>query len=363
MDIRIPIYGLILVYYFIQQNAINVTKAKNSLATFACVLLGIQSGLRHIVVGPDTIGYYLNFKMTASSNWNDIISALFVSADQFRDPAYGIIVKAFTTVIPSWQFFLIALAVLYFYGLRKILIRYVETSEGVLFAITLYMSLFSIIALSGIRQQITIALSMILIPLVEDKKWKCVVPIVLMGSLIHISFLFYLAFIPLQMIKENYMRPLVFLSIIMIPIVATSAKSIVGAMASQLENEYYMAYATKSASEMKPYTYIALCSIISIFLFMGYEYLKSAPRFFTSALILMTISMPLIMLDGTMIRIGQYFTIYMMLSIPYVIERKYNKSLFFVLILILCCMSFTNSNIYHFCWETISSRIYNPWGV
>lgn len=353
-------FCLILVYYFILRNKSNVQKSKDSLATFACILFCLQSGLRHIIVGPDTAGYYINFKMTAEKSWNEVLSALFVSADEFRDPAYPIIVKAFSTIFPSWQLFLIALAILYFYGLRKILTKYVETAEGVLFALTLYMSLFSIIALSGMRQQITMALSMIMIPFVEGKKWKVVLPIVLIGSLVHISFLFYLAFVPLQIIKRKNMKALIGLSIILIPIVATSAKSIVGFMASQIENDYYMAYA-QSVSEVKPYTYVFLCSAVSVFLFGRYKYLKLAPHFFTSALILMTVTVPLILLDGTMIRIGQYFTIYMMLSIPYVIERKYNKSLFFMLILVLCYMIFRQPSIYHFCWDTIPGINYNPW--
>ncbi len=363
MDIRIPIYFLILTCYFIQKNRINATNAKKTLATFACILFAIQSGLRHIVIGPDTASYYSSFKITAEKNWNEVLSALFVSADEFRDPAYEIIVKAFTTIIPSWQMFLILLAVLFFYGLRNIIVRYIETIDGVLFALTLYMSLFSIIALSGMRQQITMALSMILIPMVEDKKWKIVLPVVLMGSLIHISFLFYLAFIPLQMIKKDNMRILIIFSIILIPIVATSAKSIVGFMASQVENEYYMVYAQKSVSEVKPYTYVLLCSFISIFLLTGYKYLKQAPQFYTSALILMTITVPLIMLDGTMIRIGQYFTIYMMLSVPYIIEHKYSKKIYLFIIILLCFMTFSKSNIYYFCWETLPGINYNPWSI
>lgn len=363
MDIRIPIYCLILIYYFIQRNNYNIVNAKNSLATFACILLCMQSGLRHIVIGPDTAGYYGSFCLTYTKTWDEVLSPLNNSIDEFRDPGYDIIVKAFTSIFPSWQLFLLALAILYFYGLRKILTKYVEDLEGVLFAITLYMSLFSIIALSGMRQQITMALSMILIPLVEDKNWKIVIPIVLIGSLIHISFLFYLAFIPLQMIKRNNMKSIILLSIILIPFVLTSAKSIVGFMASQIENEYYMSYAQKNISEVKPYTYVILCSCISIFLFIGYKYLKTAPQFFTSALILMTVTVPLIVLDGTMIRIGQYFTIYMMLSVPYVIRRKYNKRLFFFLILILCLMTFSRYDEYHFCWESIAGRLYKPWSI
>lgn len=363
MDIRILIFALILVYYFILKNKTNTIEAKNSLITFSCILLCLQSGLRHIVIGPDTAGYYGSFCLTHTKTWDEVLLPLYTSTNEFRDPGYEIIVKAFTSIFPSWQLFLLALALLYFYALRNILTKYVEDLEGALFAITLYMSLFSIIALSGIRQQITMALSMILIPLVEDKKWKVVLPIVLSGSLIHISFLFYLAFIPLQMIKKDNMKILIIFSIILIPIVATSAKSIVGFMASQVENDYYMSYAQKSVSEVKPYTYVLLCSSISIFLFTGYKYLKTAPQFFTSALILMTITVPLIMLDGTMIRIGQYFTIYMMLSVPYLIKRKYNKNLFFFLILILCLMLFSKHDEYHFCWESIAGILYNPWSI
>lgn len=362
MDIRIWIFLIVLIAYLVGRNNKDIVKAKNNLAVLSCVLLGLQSGLRHICVGPDTSGYYNSFMSNARSSWSDVISGLFVGADEFRDPAYNIIEKVFSTIIPSWQLFLIALAFLYFYALWKLLSKYVETSEGVLLAVMLNLALFNIIALSGMRQQITMSLSMILIPMVEDRRWKSVIPIVLVGSLIHISFLFYLAFIPFQMIKRDNLKFIVVVSLFLVPVIATSARSIVGFMASQIENEYYMGY-TNSVQEVKPYTYIALCSMISIFLLSGYKYLREAPQFLTSAVILMTILVPLIMLDGSMIRIGQYFTIYMMSSLPWVIERKFGKWLYLYIIIVLCYLSFSVPNRYYFFWESVTGYIFEPFGI
>lgn len=362
MDIRIWIFLIVLIAYLIERNNKNVVRVKNNLAVLSCVLLGLQSGLRHICVGPDTSGYYNSFMSAAHSSWSNVMSNLFVNADEFRDPAYPIIEKVFSTIIPSWQLFLVVLAFLYFYALWKLLNRYVETPEGVLLAVTLNLALFNIISLSGMRQQITMALSMLLIPMVEYRRWKLVVPIVLAGSLIHISFLFFLAFIPFQIINRDKQKFVAFISIGLIPIIATSARSIVGFMASQIENEYYMEY-TNSVQEVKPYTYVALCSAVSIFLLSGYRYLREAPQFFTSAIILMTISVPLTMLDGSMIRIGQYFTIYMMLSLPWVIERKFGKMLYLYIIIVLCYLAFSVPNKYFFFWESVDNIIFEPFGI
>lgn len=349
MDTRIIIFILVFLYYLFLGEKRNNPKAKNKLVWFSCALLILQSGLRHVEVGADTIGYYSGFMNTMKMGWSELL----LVTSESRDPGYRIVAKAFSSIIPEWQVYLIALATLFYYAMGRLWQRYINSAEGVLLATVLVLSLFNVIALSGIRQMITMSISMLLIPYIEQKKWKVVVPVLLLGSFIHLSILFVFAFIPLQYIKKGKYKMLIGLAIIMIPIVIVYARTIVGFMAMQTENEYYMGYA-ETVNEAKPYAYIALCSIISLFLFINYKSLKNAPTFFSSALVLMTLSFPLIIQDGTMIRIGQYFTIYIMLSIPLVLDGKQSKNLFYFGMISVLLLFMLNSKFdYHFFWENV----------
>lgn len=353
MDIRIIIFILVLAYYIIFGSKRNTARSKNKLVLFSCILLTLYSGMRHISVGPDTIGYYHTFLDVLSLGWSEVFAPFFVDSTEFRDPAYRLVVKLFSSIFPYWQLYLLAIATLYYYAMGKLWKRYIHSSEGVLLAVMLVLALFAIISLSGIRQQITMAISMLMIPYVEEKKWKVVIPTVLLSSLIHVSLLLFLAFIPFQYIRKDSYRFFIGVAIVMIPLVTFFSQIIVGIMAAQLDNEYYMGYAEHSSTG-GAYAYVIMCSLISIFLFANYSRLKKAPTFFSSALVLMTITVPLIMHDGTMIRIGQYFTIYMMLSLPFVIDMSVDRrNLYGIMMIVLLYYILQSPSDYHFFWENV----------
>lgn len=363
MSIKIIIILIILFYYLLLKGDRDRIRAKNQLAYLSCFLLVIYSGFRHVLVGSDTYGYYGSFMSAARGSWADAFSGFFVTLEELRDPLYPIIEKLFSSLIPSWQLYLLALAILFYYAVYRLWKRYITSPEGVLLAMMLMLSLFSVIALSGIRQQITISISMLLIPYVEEKRWKVAIPIIIVGSLIHVSLLFLLGFIPLQSIKQKNYKILIGASIILIPIISLFAKNIVGILAGFIKNDYYMGYAIVESGG-KPYAYMALCTIISIFLFINYIKLKTAPRFFLSALVLMTITFPLIIQDGSLIRVGQYFTIYIMLSLPHVLDRLKNRNVIYIAVILLLTMYVaTDTSEYYFFWESVHEINFKPFGL
>ena len=170
MNLNIFIFLIVLVFYLLTANQPNQINSKKNLIILACTLLALQSGLRHVSVGPDTYGYYGSFVSTIGMNWIEVFAGFFVDADEFRDPGYRVVEKLFSFIIPSWQFYILTLAVLFYYSMGRLWYRYISTKEGVLLALLLVLTLFNIIAMSGIRQQITMTLSMFLIPL--DKELK-----------------------------------------------------------------------------------------------------------------------------------------------------------------------------------------------
>lgn len=345
---------LYFVYSHIQNN--NVTK----FITWGCVLLGLEAGLRHIAVGPDTPTYYMFFQQACNSSWTEVFQGFTSGAENFRDPAFAVIEKLFGTILPSWQLFLIAVAAFYFYGLWRVLTRYIETLEGALLAFVLYLSLFNIVALSGLRQCIATGIAFLVIPLINDRKWKIVIPTVVIGATIHISLLVILALIPLILLPDKIKKIFYFISIVLIPIVAVSARSIITYVVGFIANDYYSGYAN-AVQEDDPIVYVALCSIISIYEYCNYNKLTSLDKtsFIVPCNILMTLAVPLIFLDGTIIRIGQYFTLYMTISLPLIFDQSsYRKVAYFGCIAFLAFRILTSSGEYYFFWETAPGFMY-----
>lgn len=354
MNSSLIILMLIFIAYIFLKG--NIEYGKRNLIIFGCILLTLESGLRHISVGPDTYTYYKIFISTCDTSWNKLFTVIFDSASELRDPAFLIVQKIFYSIVPSWQIFLLFVSSFYFYALGRLFNKYIPSISGVFFAFVLYLALFHIIALSGIRQQITMSLSMLIIPWINDRKWFKTLIVICVGSMIHISMLFIVLLIPLMYVSPQKAKLIYIFAILLIPIVAINARPIVAYMASFLESDYYSQYA-KVENQANPMLYVILCSLISIYQCYNSKYLLRihSIRFIVPTCILMTLFVPLIFLDGTMIRIGQYFTLYMMVSLPVLfLKVKCGRIIQLIMILYLSFTILRNPVEYSFFWT------YNP---
>ena len=130
-------------------------------------------------------------------------------------------------------------------------------------------------------------------------------------------------------------------------------------LSSFLENSYYSTYGELEAQGGAT-LYIALMEMLSLFCYVAFfrADLKKNKRLSLMYIMLplLTLTVPLINLTGTMIRIGQYFTIYMMLLVPYAIDfiaKGKSRQLFYlssIAALILLCLKSGSFN-YQFFWQ------------
>lgn len=78
------------------------------------------------------------------------------------------------------------------------------------------------------------------------------------------------------------------------------------------------------------------------------------------AAVMMTLLVPLILRGGTAIRIGQYFTVYMMVSLPWIMERSNMRKIYYTAMIGVLVLSLitTPAMEYHFFWNSTGSYIY-----
>lgn len=356
MNIKLVILTIIVLAYLFQTNS---PRSRKNLIVLVCSLFALESGLRGIEVGNDTSSYYMSYYDIIGTQWSEIIVALFKSSTEVRDPGFAVVVKAIGSVIPSWQVYCLISAIFLYISIGKLWNRYIETRLGVLFAAILWLNLFDIIALGGMRQMLTTAIAFYIIPYVEEKRWMIVVPAVIIGSLIHISLLFFMAFVVLSFVPASLYKKMLFVATFLVPVVGIFSQQIMVLMINSMENDYYQGYA-EVAEGAKAYTYVYLCTTLSIFIFINYKFLKTAPNFFMMAAVMMTLLVPLILRGGTAIRIGQYFTVYMMVSLPWIMERSNMRKIYYTAMIGVLVLSLitTPAMEYHFFWNSTGSYIY-----
>lgn len=363
MDIRIYLFSTVLLLGFVF-SLNNTNKKTKWYVILITLLLILDSSLRHLSIGPDTSTYYMFFNDVQLESWSDIFKSF---GDTYlrgegKDPGYSLLVKTFQLFSTDFNLYLFVIASWFFIPLGIILYRFSTHIFQLVFAFVLYIALFRIIALSGIRQQIATGFTFIAFIYFQKKQYKKYFIAIFLGSFIHISLLLFLLLYLVNVFVDKKIKILHWLTFLSVPLVIIFANIIVLFMASFIKNDYYSDYGLKEMSGGAQ-TYVGLILLISFscLLFLKKDFFNNNynNKVFYSNLPLLTFFSPLIMLDGSMIRMGQYFTIYLMLLIPFLFDYITKKGslriyLYSFSIVLIILFSLSTPTKYYFFWEHVS---------
>lgn len=362
MDLRIPTYILILFFglmFKIWSQKNRQINARKYYIIVMCIILVLQSGLRGLSVGPDTPGYLNWFNELKDISWqqifNNFIEAYIYNKD--KDPGFPLLVKIIQLTGMNFQTFLMVIAIFYFGALGVFLFKNTENLKDIILAFVLYVALFQIIGLSGIRQQVTTGIAFLSLKFIKDSDfWKFSL-LILLGSTIHISLMLMFLLYFLAQISSLKIRYMYYLPIVIFYILIELARSIAAFLASLTRNDYYMEYLY--TDQGGGFVYVTTAFFVAVFGFINIKKTiqhNNNYKIYYSAILLMTFFVPLILVDGTLIRIGQYFSLYMMVFVPMVINNLRldygSKNMIFAFtISFLILLSFRSSFSYMFFWQ------------
>lgn len=362
MTARFVIYIIVILLGFVLSLWKSHSRSKRIFYVFFIItLLILESSLRSVNVGPDTLSYYFAFIDITNTGWREIWSSFFDSyvLGSGKDPGFLVFMKTVQLFSKNFQFFLFVCALLFFVPLGMIFYRYSDRLIQLVFAFTFYLAIFHIVALSGIRQQIATGFAFIaFLSLGKKQYWKSIV-FILIGSVIHISAVLFLAVPFLHLFGGKVLKPLHLGTLILVPFVALTSNSIIFNLASFLPNDYYSGYGAENTVG-GAITYIALMSLLSLFCYIAIrkKHLQedTTVSFFYIMLPLLTLTAPLTSLSGAMIRVGQYFTVYMTLLVPFAIDRiafgKNKDIIYIVAVITLIALSLRGEGFqYEFFWQ------------
>lgn len=359
MDIRIIIYALIFIFGFAFSTHNSNKKSREYLIKLYSIIFILESCLRGTSVGPDTFGYFLEFESVKNATWNSVLEA-FPKAyiyGEGKDPGFHVLIYLLQSIYVEWQFFLFIIACLFFIPFGMIIYRNTTKGIQIVFAYTLYLALFNIVALSGIRQQIATSLCFISVLLLQKNKEKSALLIILAASTIHISAVLFLSLIFFNRLKPKLLKTTHLIAILLIPVVLAFSQYIVAFLGGMMTFDYYTVYGERTPEMVTP-VFVILVDGISILCYFFLDKIfisQSGNKLFYAMLPMLTILVPLIVLDGAMIRMSQYFTLFLPLIIQSTIEYKFgntsiNRTTYLVAIGVLTMLALNSSFNYTFFW-------------
>ncbi len=325
-------------------------------------VLLLQTSLRSVSVGSDTINYYELFMEVQSMSWSEIWDEFlgryfFGTHDQ--DIGYNILQKLFGSLTGSWQGFVFFANLLFFVPLGILMNRYTTAMIQLVFAYVLYTTMFHIISLSGGRQLYSIGFTLLAFLYMDKRRFVWSLAWIVAGLTIHMTTVLFLVPLLLSRLNPKYLKKIHLFSFAMVPVVLMFTNQIIILFSTTVGMEQYSKYGMAEVQGGTS-TFITLLLMVSLFCYIAFKDIdllnsKSMANLYIMVP-LFTVLGPLIHSNGSMIRISMYFHLYMMLLIPLAINRFFNgferTVAYSLIIIVLIVLSLRGGGlIYHFYWQ------------
>lgn len=327
---------------------------------FVCIILILQSALRHVAVGADTYAYYLKFEEIKLTSWQEIwenFRSVYVLGEG-KDAGYPLIQKVFQLFSEEYRIFLFFVAVIFFSSLGYFIYTQTKHISDVFVAIAIYEVLFySFFSITGLRQTLATAFTFWGLHFIRQRKLWQYTLLLICAAFIHKSVLLFYPFYFIA--RLNRPRQLLSASFVIFPFMFVFGRSVAGIMALLSAQDNYMGYALSEANPTGAVDF-------SIFLLgcgiLGWIALRNAKQrnndmpIIYNAISIAIIFTPLTWIDSSLMRIVQYFSIFILVFLPYVINnlfRDYQTRTVVILVLtILFVTVIIMRNVdYAFMWE------------
>lgn len=361
MDIRFLLFVFVFIGGLFFSVCGNTAKNRRSYIILMMIVLTLESCLRGLSVGSDTMNYYWYFQNAINMSWNDVWEAFrnryVLNKDEF-DVGFTVFNKLITMFTTNFSIYLGICALFFFIPFGKLLDRYTKDFTQLIFIFTLYVALFNMIAMSGVRKEIALGCSVWAMIAYIDKKYKQVIVSLIIGTLIHMSTLLWLLVPILSLFTLKYLRVFHVVSLAMVPVVIAVSSVIIVYMGNFVGMEKYAEYG-RIDSDGGAMTFTIMMECISVFCLIAYRNASfekgSCMHILYTVFPCFSFFAPLITHNGSMIRISQYFHLYILLLFPFAIDvffRKNRKVVYTLLCFILLFLSFKSESMdYKFIWS------------
>lgn len=365
MEIQLLVLMLTLLgawYYSLLPAATPIQENRNrkNYIIFICIILILQSALRHVAVGADTYAYYLKFEEIKLTSWQEIwenFRSVYVLGEG-KDAGYPLIQKVFQFFSGEYRIFLFFVAVIFFSSLGYFIYTQTKYISDVFVAIAIYEVLFySFFSITGLRQTLATAFTFWGLHFIRQRKLWQYTLLIICAAFIHKSVLLFYPFYFIA--RLNRPRQLLAASFVIFPVMFVFGRSVAGIMALLSAQDNYMGYALSDANPTGAVDFSIFllgCGILGWIALRNAKQRDSDMPIIYNAISIAIIFTPLTWIDSSLMRIVQYFSIFILVFLPYVINnlfRDYQTRIVAIVVLMVLFVSvIIMRNVdYAFMWE------------
>ena len=365
MEIQLLVLMLALLgawYYSLLPAATPIRENRNrkNYIIFICIILILQSALRHVAVGADTYAYNLKFEEIKLTSWQEIwenFRSVYVLGEG-KDAGYPLIQKVFQFFSGEYRIFLFFVAVIFFSSLGYFIYTQTKYISDVFVAIAIYEVLFySFFSITGLRQTLATAFTFWGLHFIRQRKLWQYTLLIICAAFIHKSVLLFYPFYFIA--RLNRPRQLLAASFVIFPVMFVFGRSVAGIMALLSAQDNYMGYALSDANPTGAVDFSIFllgCGILGWIALRNAKQRDSDMPIIYNAISIAIIFTPLTWIDSSLMRIVQYFSIFILVFLPYVINnlfRDYQTRIVAIVVLMVLFVSvIIMRNVdYAFMWE------------
>lgn len=362
MYIQLLIIFIVFIIYCILKRqvipgSIVYNKYRQVLATLAGLLCILQSGLRHIAVGADTYAYKLMFEQDIKLSWSEvyqnIINVYF--HNEGKDAGYILFEKLMSFLSTDYQVYLILVAVIFFVPFFRFVYKNTNNLSDILYAVIIYQSLFfSFFSITGLRQTIATGFCLVAFEFIKSRKLTPFILIVIVGAFIHKSCLLFLPFYWIANYKKSI--PMFYGALLSYPIMTYLSRAFVLQLAKISASDNYLGYAEQEGAGAISFSiFYVLMTLLGFVILQRNRVFLYNKRMIANAVIMGLFFLPLTFTSAALMRIVQYFSIFIVLFVPFFSTEKKligsNKLYLRLIILALLYKIVYGNSQYAFFWE------------
>jgi hypothetical protein len=280
----------------------------------------LLSGLRHITIGSDTYAYKVwSFDPLLNTPWGDAFRAIpgtYLGQLAIKDPGYGVFVKILQMVSSDYQVFLVLIALIFTVPLGVFIYR---NSPEPCLSFLVYSCLFaSFYAITGIRQTVATALVVLVgYEYIKERRLLPFLALSIVAFTIHKSSLVFLPFYFIAYKKPTRVYGVTMLGVAAVVFVFRSQ------VMSFLGNFTGYEQFTGQWAGAGAYVFAAMLLLVAVVaLWRAPKTLEAHPdaRIWYNALFVALVLTPLAFVDPSAMRVVQYFSMFLMLLVPAIIQ-------------------------------------------
>ena len=323
-------------------------------------LIGLRSETKVFFEGSDVTQYYEMFKNIADSTWDELWMLLIISLGTSGDVGFALMQKVISVFTSSFYTYSFIASGLFLIPFGVFMYKYSTNIRQVIFGYLFFTAMSFVYLMAGARQYFAVGLVLMsYLCFIKGKTVKTLI-LILLASTIHFSSIIFLLPILMSIFIRRAMtlKLLHLMSLFLVPIVYTSANSLIVFMGNFIGSEKYAEY---GSGEMAggANMFILTIFLLSLLCYVAINRKILEGDTFVRKLYCMlpcfTFIAPLINANGTMIRLSEYFHLYLVLLVPISVELLFTRNsqniVYIFLIGFLSLIAMSSGNTYYFFWQ------------